>query len=314
MEMKLRSNAKKNFLVNGKILYRRADKFYSFRRRAIDAGEVFDLIIQEHQTNSTHSGKNKTFTALNQQFFSIKRQEVTFLLKHCRTCAQTKSQTRTTRAPLKPIKAHSVFERIQIDLIDMSTAPDGEYKWILRIVDHFSKFSSSFALKSKHAVEVAEKLALWIGLFGPPHILQCDNGTVFKDAVLLLLKKYGIKVLNDRPLTQGLVEKHNSTLKRKLQAWIQDSGGSRHWAQALPEIALSMNHQIHSTTGESPYRVVFKQQMRMQRLSFTDRVTAIPEDENLDGSESDASNRENDSESLADDGEYESEKSKGIKT
>ena len=107
---------------------------------------------------------------------------------------------------------------------------------------------------------VSEKLALWIGLFGPPHILQCDNGTEFKDTVLLLLKKYGIKVLNGRPRhpqTQGLVEKHNSTLKRKLQAWIQDSG-CRHWAQALPEISLSMNHQIHSTTGESPYRVVFK--------------------------------------------------------
>ena len=99
-----------------------------------------------------------------------------------------------------------------------------------------------------------------------------------------------IKVLNGRPRhpqTQGLVEKHNSTLKRKLQAWIQDSGGCRHWAQALPEIALLMNHQIHETTGEPPYRVVFKQQMRMQRLSFADRETAIPEDEDLDGSESD---------------------------
>ena len=30
---------------------------------------------------------------------------------------------------------------------------------------------------------VSEKLALWIGLFGPPHILQCDNGTEFKDSV-----------------------------------------------------------------------------------------------------------------------------------
>ena len=58
--------------------------------------------------------------------------------------------------------------------------------------------------------------------------LQCDNGTEFKDTVLLLLKKLGIKVLNGRPpQTQGLVEKHNSTLKRKLQAWIQDSGGTK---------------------------------------------------------------------------------------
>ena len=52
----------------------------------------------------------------------------------------------------------------------MLTTPDGEYKWILNIVDHFSKILSSVALKSKHAVEVSEKLALWISLFGPPHI------------------------------------------------------------------------------------------------------------------------------------------------
>ena len=125
--MKLRSNAKKIFLVDGGILYYRANKFYSFQRRATDEGEGFDLVVQEHQTNSTHSSKNKTFTAPNQQFLSIKRQEVAFLLEHCRTCAQTKPQTRTTRAPLKPIKAHSVFKRIQIDLID-TTTPDGEYK------------------------------------------------------------------------------------------------------------------------------------------------------------------------------------------
>ena len=134
-------------------------------------------------------------------------------------------------------------------------------------------------------------------MFGLPHILQCDNGTELKDTVLLLLKKYGIKVLNGRPRhpqTQGLVEKHNSTLKQKLQAWIQDSGGCRHWAQALPEIVLSMNHQIHSTTGESPYRVVSKQ-MRIQRLSFVDRVAAIPKDGNSDGSDDSDEKCRNDS-------------------
>ena len=102
--------------------------------------QVTSLIsVQEHQTNSIHAGKNKTFAALNQRFFGIKRHEVEFVLKHCRTCAQKKPQTRTTRALLKPIKVHSIFERIQIDLIDMSTTPDGEYKWILHI-DHFKIF------------------------------------------------------------------------------------------------------------------------------------------------------------------------------
>ena len=128
MEKKLRCNARKDFLVDGGILYHRADKLYPFRRRAIDAGEVFDPVVQEYQTNSIYAGKNKTFAALNQRLFGIKRQEVEFVLEHCRTCVQTKPQTRTTRAPLKPIKVHIVFERIRIDLTDMSTTPDGEYK------------------------------------------------------------------------------------------------------------------------------------------------------------------------------------------
>ena len=50
MKMKLRRNAKRKFLVDGDILYRQADKFCPFRRRAISA-EVFGLIVQEHQTN-----------------------------------------------------------------------------------------------------------------------------------------------------------------------------------------------------------------------------------------------------------------------
>ena len=87
---KLRCNARKDFLADGGILYLRADKLYPFRRRAIDAGEVFDLIVQEHQTNSIHAGKNKTFAALNQRFFGIKRQGVGFFLGRCRACWQTK--------------------------------------------------------------------------------------------------------------------------------------------------------------------------------------------------------------------------------
>ena len=57
--------------------------------------------------------------------------------------------------------------------------------------------------------------------------MQCGGGAGFKGFVLLLLKAYEIKLLNGQPRhpqTRGLVEKHNCTLKRKLQTWIQNSG------------------------------------------------------------------------------------------
>jgi hypothetical protein len=47
-------------------------------------------------------------------------------------------------------------------LIDKRHEPDGQDKWILHNIDHFSKFSSVVALKRKQAVEVADVIAEWI--------------------------------------------------------------------------------------------------------------------------------------------------------
>ncbi len=119
------------------------------------------------------------------------------MVSRCRNCLLNKPST--TRAPLQPIEVDVTFERVQIDLIDMKHEPDRQYKWILHAKDHFSKLSGLWALKSKHAGPVAEAMAQWFMLLGPPAIVQCDNGTEFKGALLILLRKYGIKCINGSP-------------------------------------------------------------------------------------------------------------------
>ena len=81
----------------------------------------------------------------------------------------------------------------------MKHEPDRQYKWILHAKNHFSKLSGLWALKSKHAELVAEAIAQWFMLLGPPSIVQCDNGTKFKGALFILLRKYGIKCINRNP-------------------------------------------------------------------------------------------------------------------
>ena len=81
--------------------------------------------------------------------------------------------------------------------------------WILHPKDHFSKASFFYALSDKTAAGVAKCVGEWIGMFGVPKIIQCDNGSEFKGVLLILLEKYGIKILNGRPRypqTQGPVE------------------------------------------------------------------------------------------------------------
>ena len=43
----------------------------------------------------------------------------------------------------------SIFERVQIDLIDMRNQPDGEFNWIGHMEDHNGQFHVIWAQKRK---------------------------------------------------------------------------------------------------------------------------------------------------------------------
>jgi hypothetical protein len=70
-----------------------------------------------------------------------------------------------TKAPLQPIVSGRAWEIVHLDLIDMRHEPSGQYKWILHVKDHFSKYTQLYALKSKHAEPIAEAFAQFIAAF-----------------------------------------------------------------------------------------------------------------------------------------------------
>jgi hypothetical protein len=63
----------------------------------------------------------------------------------------------------------------------------GQFKWILHVKDHFSKYTQLYPLKSKHVEPIIDDFALFIIAFLPPKIIQYDNGKEFKGALLILL-------------------------------------------------------------------------------------------------------------------------------
>jgi hypothetical protein len=60
------------------------------------------------------------------------------------------------------------MQRVQIDLMDFRADCDGDYKWIMQVKDHFSRYVWLFALYGKDSEEVAAHLKQWIGAFGEP--------------------------------------------------------------------------------------------------------------------------------------------------
>jgi len=168
-----------------------------------------------------------------------------------------------------------LWERLQIDLIDFWHLGQ-KYQWCLYIRDHFSKFSAAYRLETKESESVDIQLGGFIGIIGIPSILQCDNGTEFKGACDQLVKHHGIPVVHSKPRTpqtNGLIEQANRDLKFKILAWMTDMVSTEWWLE-LPEPLLSMNRQVHSTTGKSPYEIVFTQLMPDRpRISTSQRST-----------------------------------------
>ena len=95
------------------------------------------------------------------------------------------------------------MERVQIDLVDMKSllvAKGGSnYRYVLTIMDVFSRYLVLRPLCQKTANTVADQLRDVFAILGTPKILQCDQGTEFKGTFRLLMSFFNVKVITSSP-------------------------------------------------------------------------------------------------------------------
>ena len=85
--------------------------------------KLFNVVVETHNSLK-HIDMNLTVKEIERQYYEIKREEVLFLLKLCEIC-QRKTVSRS-KGPLKFILSSRVFERVQINLIDMLISFDDD--------------------------------------------------------------------------------------------------------------------------------------------------------------------------------------------
>ena len=185
VERKKRAWIKADFAYDQGKLWRLPGRTFKQRREVITEDQIFDTIVTVHNSLG-HAGQNATCNKVGYEYYGIAHAETQYLIKLCEICHR-KAQSKS-KGPLKSIETSRLFERVQIDLIDMTSTPDGEYVWICHMEDHFSKFHMLFAIRNKEAATVARKIHHWLAILGIFEILQSDNGTEFKGICLELMR------------------------------------------------------------------------------------------------------------------------------
>ncbi len=142
----------------------------------------------------------------------------------------------------------------QADLVEMlpHSKKNKGFKYILCVIDCFTKFAWAIALKSKTAKEVSNAMSK-ILLKRTPKLLQIDNGKEFYNTTFdALMKKYNIhKYSTYSTMKACIVERFNRTLKEKMFREFT-ARGSYNWISILPSLINEYNNTKHRTIGMTP--------------------------------------------------------------
>lgn len=182
---------------------------------------------------------------------------------HCRSChlCITTNRPPVPPAHLQPLSpAHDFNHRIHIDLLGPLPENNG-FKYVLVMVDAFSKFLHLAPLQNKTMDAVAEEFfSSWIATLGIPHMVVSDLGSEFKNQLFTSLQRsfnftHKFSSVN-HPASNGQAE---SSVKETLR-YIRKYVSGNEWLTLLPNVRLAHNTSFHSSIKTTPYQATFCRQ------------------------------------------------------
>ena len=168
------------------------------------------------------SGARKIRHRLAATFCGISENQVTNVLEKSATYQKVKARF-VNRAVLQPIRASDTQIRHQIDVMDLHRYAINyrgrHYRYILTVMDVFSRYLWMRPLSTKRSTEIAQHLTAIYMEHGPPRVVQHDRGREFRGAVEILMKKLKAKIISSSPYhpqSQGKVERCHRAIRRKI--------------------------------------------------------------------------------------------------
>jgi len=211
---------------------------------------------------SGHLGERKTSERIRLSFYWPKlKQDVQHYVSSCHGCQLRSRPTKMDRVPITPITRVDVpFQVLNMDCIGLIDPPSAQgHKYCLNIVDNCTRWPTVYALKSLTAKAVCDALVDLFTNVGVPSKIISDNGSNFNSQLTReLLTRLGcspVFATPGHPQTSGLVERFNQTCKDMLYHIIQEH--KRQWHRIIPLAVWAPREVPSSTTGTSPYMLVY---------------------------------------------------------
>ena len=185
-------------------------------------------------------------------------------LRKCEPCARYHRGKPPKQTRLKPFVAGEPFELVSIDVTGPHPTSRKGNRYMLTVMDSFSKWAEAYPIRNHHADTIARQLVNHFPRFGVPRQLLSDRGPEFESLLFAelcrLLKMDKIRTTSFKASTNGSVERLHSTLNSMLAKIIDDD--QRNWDGCVPLVLAAYRESRHEGTGMSPNFIVFGRETR----------------------------------------------------
>ena len=216
---------------------------------------------------SGHFGTKRSLQRLRRCCYWVgMRRDVQEWCRVCEACVAKKGPPRAPQAPLQLVTVGVPMERVAVDIAGPFPVSASGNRYVVVLIDYFSKWPEVFPLPNQEAETVARALVDGIFCrFGVPDELHSDQGrnfesNLFRECCQLL----GIRKTRTTPLhpqSDGMVERFNRTLVQEIAKRCRH--GQNDWDLYIPSILLSYRSAVHEATGYTPAQLMMGRDLRL---------------------------------------------------
>eukprot|EP01107_Rhizomastix_libera_P015320 TRINITY_DN567_c0_g1_i4.p1 TRINITY_DN567_c0_g1~~TRINITY_DN567_c0_g1_i4.p1 ORF type:complete len:1648 (-),score=417.33 TRINITY_DN567_c0_g1_i4:86-5029(-) len=222
-----------------------------------------DWVLNQIHTDSVsggHWGRTRSIRKAVERFYwNGMTSQVAKFVKSCEICQRTAKSK--IKGELQPITTDSPREMLTIDLTG-ELSGSKSFKYILVIIDNYSRYTVAVALKDQKAATVSDAIEQeWFLKYGGVKCIHSDKGANLMAAeIQSMLQRWSVQPVQLVPFAHhvtGMVERCISTIKNGLMKKQAD------WDVILQEVIFSHNSSVCSSTGYTPFELFFGEKVRL---------------------------------------------------
>ena len=224
-------------------------------------------IISCHNETVGHGGVERTITKLLEanHRWPFMRQTVREFIKECPCCQKMSAIKIAIHTTPFTTSSYEAMEVINIDFV----GPFPDKKYILVMVDTFTRWTELFCCTDATAQVAAESLLQHFGRFGCPRAIRSDRGPHFaNETIERFLRMTGVGhnlTLAYSSQENAIVERVNKEVNRHLRAFVFETCSIDEYQRGIPFVQRIINSATNHKTGITPAQLLFGNMIDLDR-------------------------------------------------